>query len=100
MDVRVIPEGAGGLILGDLDRVMLGLAGPDLQEHIVADALWRDMQPVGVQVGHVLAHRAHARHMAAHGLRAVLRRGDRVDQVELDHVAGLHPQRVATSLPL
>jgi hypothetical protein len=53
VDVRVVPEGAGRVILGDLELEGEAAAGLDVDEDVVAVATRRDVKAVGVEVGRV-----------------------------------------------
>ena len=50
MVVRVIPERASHMVVGQVVHVLIGRAGPDLCEDIVAGCVAGYVQPMSVQI--------------------------------------------------
>jgi hypothetical protein len=67
--VRVVPEQARRMVTGDRDLVAPALAGRDRQEHVVAVAAWRDVQPVRMEVRRRPLVRPDHRHVVIVGQR-------------------------------
>ena len=94
VQVSMVPEGAAGVIGRHVELVVLGGAGRDLQQDVVAIAGGRDVEAVGVEIGKIKAMKG------IHRVRLVSFRSELVAQVDDDLITRAAAKRGADELAI